>query len=50
MRLLSRLAITSNWSHDAKHIPRVQNVEADEISRWPEETIARNLQTLVLRE
>ena len=29
MRLLGRLEITSGWSHDAKHIPGVQNVVAD---------------------
>ena len=47
MRLLGRLEITSGWSHDAKHIPGVQNVVADGISRWPNKKIARNLQTLV---
>ena len=47
MRLLGRLEITSGSSHDAKHIPGVQNVVADGISRWPKEKIARNLQSLV---
>ena len=47
MRLLGRLEITSGWTHDAKHIPGVQNVVADGISRWPKEQIARNLQPLV---
>ena len=47
MRLLGRLEITSGWTHDAKHIPGVQNVVADGISRWPKEQIARNLQSLV---
>ena len=47
MRLLGRLEITGGWSHDAKHIPGVQDVVADIISRWSKEKIARNLQTLV---
>ena len=42
MRLLGRLEITSGWSHAAKHIPGVQNVVADGISRSPKEKIARN--------
>ena len=50
MRLLGRLEITSSWSHDAKHIPGVQDVVSDGISRWPKEKIARNLQSLVQEE
>ena len=50
MRPLGRLDITSGWSHDAGHIPGVQNVVADGISRWSKEKIARNLQTLVQGE
>ena len=50
MRLLGRQEITSSWSHDAKHIPGVQNVVADGISRWSKEMIARNLQSLVQGE
>ena len=50
MRLLGRLEITSGWSHDAKHIPGVQNVVADGISKWPNKKIARNLQTLTQGE
>ena len=50
MRLLGRLEITGGWSHDAKHIPGVQDVVADIISRWSKEKIARNLQTLVQGE
>ena len=50
MRLLGTLEITSGWSHDAKHIPGVQNVVADGISRWSKEMIARNLQSLVQGE
>ena len=44
------LEITSGWSHDAKHIPGVQNVVADGISKWPNKKIARNLQTLTQGE
>ena len=47
MRLLSRLKITSGWSHDAKYIPGVQNVVADGILRWPNTEIAQKLQTRV---
>ena len=50
MRLLGRQEITSGWSHDAKHIPGVQNVVADGISKWPNKKIARNLQTLTQGE
>ena len=35
MRILGRLEIKRDWSHDAKHIPGVQNTLADGISRWP---------------
>ena len=47
MRFMGRLEITSGWSHATKHIPGVQNVVEDGISRWPKEKIARNLQSLV---
>ena len=35
MRMLGRLEIKGGWSHDAKHIPGVQNTLADDILRWP---------------
>ena len=50
MRLLSRLEITSGWSHAPKHIPGVKNVIADGISTWPKNEIASNLRSLVTEE
>ena len=35
MTMLGRLEITGGWSHDAKHIPGVQNTLADGISLGP---------------
>ena len=48
--ILGRLKITSGWSHDAEHIPAVQNVVSDGISRYPKEKISSNVQTLVQGE
>ena len=50
LRLLGRLEITSGWSHDGKHIPGVQNVVAESISRWPKTEIGRRLETRVLKQ
>ena len=41
MRLLGRLELTSGWCLVAKHIPGVENVLADGISRWPRSEVAR---------
>jgi len=46
MRLLGRLELTSGWCLVAKHIPGVENVLADGISRWPRSEVAREVRRL----
>ena len=46
MRMLGRLEIDGGWSHDAKHMPGVQNTLADGISRWPRTEIAERIRDL----
>lgn len=46
MRMLGRLEIRGGWRYHAKHIPGVENVVADGISRWPREEVADRIRTL----
>ena len=46
MRMLGRLEISGGWGYNAKHIPGVQNVLADGISRWPRSELAAKVRQL----
>lgn len=46
MRMLGRLEIKRRWSHIAKHVPGVQNILADGISRWPHDVFGRKVREL----
>ena len=46
MSMLGRLEIKGGWSHDAKHIPGVQNTLADGISRWARTEMVENIREL----
>ena len=46
MRMLGRMEIESRWCQVAKHIPGAENRLADGISRWPEEEIQINFNSL----
>ena len=46
MKMLDRIEIKGGWSHIAKHIPRVQNTPADDISRWTREQLAEKVREL----
>lgn len=46
MRYLGRIEMRAGWCFEAAHIPGVENVLADGISRWPRETINSRLSSL----
>jgi len=46
MRTLGRLEVKGGWRYDAKHIPGVENVRADGISRWPRAELAEKVRQL----
>lgn len=46
MRMLGRLEISGGWGYNAKHIPGVQNVLADGISRWPRAELATKVRQI----
>ena len=48
-RTLGRLDTKGGWSHTVKHVPGVQNVLADSISRWPRHKVGRKVGELTNR-
>lgn len=46
MRTLSRVEVSSGWSHVAKHISGIKNTLADGTSRWPRPVVAKKVKAL----